>query len=616
MKPKRRHLRGLYAPELLEARIAPATFIVTNLNDAGAGSLRHAVHDANLTDAADTVLFKAGLTGKITLATGRINISTDLSIVGPGAGKLTIDANHASRIFSIDDGSGATVKTASISGLKLINGAVDGHGGAIYSRESLDLTSVVVSHNTTVGAPGMYQSIQGSGGGVYVSSTGSGVVNVTVTNSRFTGNSAIHGGGLFAAVNGSIKIIGTIISGNHADRDGGGLFASISTPGIGNILLKNCAISGNTASGNDGGGASLQNHRVGGKTTVRGTTLAHNVGANSGGGLSLEGGIVVIENATISHNSARSNGGGIAEVGVTSLRVLGSNIIGNSSDDGGGISIFGQHPVLIQDSVIAANSSGRNGGGIEASRGGAITVRNTILSGNTAAELGGGISIGTYGSDEGNSLKLIGVTLAGNRASDKGGGVSISGESRLDVIDSLFLSNHAISGGGGIRFDGDDALNISGSTFMGNVSVKGASGYPYQFIGAGGGLEQSGSGKVLITDSVFVRNVSESDGGAIALSGEGHKSIVRTLIKGNQSQGNGGGVFSGQSPLTLKQSTITGNVATTGGGVFNYVSNPFYTFAPTVLIESTVKGNFAPTDPEKSGDFKIKTRVPVKSTLD
>lgn len=43
--------------EPLEARIAPATFLVTTTADAGAGSLRQAIDDANATTAADTIAF-------------------------------------------------------------------------------------------------------------------------------------------------------------------------------------------------------------------------------------------------------------------------------------------------------------------------------------------------------------------------------------------------------------------------------------------------------------------------------------------------------------------------------------------------------------------------------
>ncbi len=43
--------------EALEDRIAPATLIVTNANDNGAGSLRDAITQSNTSPAKDTIVF-------------------------------------------------------------------------------------------------------------------------------------------------------------------------------------------------------------------------------------------------------------------------------------------------------------------------------------------------------------------------------------------------------------------------------------------------------------------------------------------------------------------------------------------------------------------------------
>ena len=76
-----------------------ATFVVTNNNDSGPGSLRDAIAQANASPGADTITF--AVTGTIVLTSGQIQISEALFIVGPGAGNLTIDANANGRIFSI-----------------------------------------------------------------------------------------------------------------------------------------------------------------------------------------------------------------------------------------------------------------------------------------------------------------------------------------------------------------------------------------------------------------------------------------------------------------------------------------------------------------------------------
>src|SRR4029434_5986681 len=89
--------------EFLEPRIAPATFLVTSLADAGSGSLRDAIADANDSSGADIIVFRKGLTGSIKLATGEIDITDTLAIKGPGATKLAIDGKSAPRIFDVLD---------------------------------------------------------------------------------------------------------------------------------------------------------------------------------------------------------------------------------------------------------------------------------------------------------------------------------------------------------------------------------------------------------------------------------------------------------------------------------------------------------------------------------
>jgi hypothetical protein len=82
--------------ESLEGRCVPST--VTNLNDAGAGSLRQAIID---TPWGGTVDFQAGLSGTITLTTGERAVNESLTIDGPGAGIITVSGNDQSRVFDL-----------------------------------------------------------------------------------------------------------------------------------------------------------------------------------------------------------------------------------------------------------------------------------------------------------------------------------------------------------------------------------------------------------------------------------------------------------------------------------------------------------------------------------
>jgi hypothetical protein len=61
----------------LEDRTVPSTFTVWNLADAGAGSLRQAVLDANAQPGADAVRFADGLQGTIALTGGQLDVTSE-----------------------------------------------------------------------------------------------------------------------------------------------------------------------------------------------------------------------------------------------------------------------------------------------------------------------------------------------------------------------------------------------------------------------------------------------------------------------------------------------------------------------------------------------------------
>ena len=97
-----------------------STITVTNLNDAGVGSLRQAIMVAA---PGDTIEF--GIAGTIVLSSGELVVDKDLIINGPGPANLAVDGNSASRVFNITAGSVA------ISGITIKNGGGIDQGGGI-----------------------------------------------------------------------------------------------------------------------------------------------------------------------------------------------------------------------------------------------------------------------------------------------------------------------------------------------------------------------------------------------------------------------------------------------------------------------------------------------------
>ena len=178
-KPMKTPLRFLFT--LLCAAIVSlpsvhaATITVTNTADSGVGSLRQALADAS---DGDTINFAVPTPATITLSSGELLVAAGVTISGPGANLLTVDANHASRVFLISANQPVT-----ISGLTIANGSNGGDTGAGILSGPTDLT---VSNCTLSGN----SAGDSEGGGIYA------LGPTVISNSTFTGNSAGQGGGI------------------------------------------------------------------------------------------------------------------------------------------------------------------------------------------------------------------------------------------------------------------------------------------------------------------------------------------------------------------------------------------------------------------------------------
>jgi uncharacterized delta-60 repeat protein len=262
--------------------IAQNGFIVTNTNDSGEGSLRQAVLNANAIAGADTIIF-VGSTftdttpDTITLTSGQIAISSDVTISGTGANLLTISGNSASRIFNIAAGN------VNLRGLQIVNGSAVGGGG-----------------------------IRNSG-------------TLSIFNSRLTGhrnvNTSESGGAILNIDNGTLTIVNSTLSGNTSNTSGGAISNINST-----LLLINSTISGNTA-GNFGGGAIRQ---TGGSSTLVNTTITNNTATGNVGGITVNSGSFTVGNSIIAANQFAS-----APDLIGTFSSQGNNLIGASNGTNG-----------------------------------------------------------------------------------------------------------------------------------------------------------------------------------------------------------------------------------------------------------------------------------------
>jgi hypothetical protein len=362
----RRHPRGIWLlPAFLSLLLAPAaasaaTITVNTSADTSASqcTLRNAITAANTDSVSGACSAGSGTdtidvtaTGTINLGSALPDISSDLTIAGPGSSNLDVHRSSVSnfRIFNVANAS----NTVTISGLTVSNGSLVGNfstvggGGGIRNNGTLTLDDVTLSGNSASDSE-TATAARVAGGALY--NTGSGTLDVNA--STISGNS----------------ISGTTTSGVALDFAFGEGAAIMNS---GALDVDQTTIHGNSntlsAVSNATGGGAISG---GGETTVTrstvdanstsGTSSAGNV-LNFGGGIDMSvltggtsHGTLTLDSSTIANNSlsgsaptpgkaAVNNGGGIYIGTDGGAFITSATISGNRANDaffhGGNISM-------------------------------------------------------------------------------------------------------------------------------------------------------------------------------------------------------------------------------------------------------------------------------------
>ncbi len=552
--------------EPLEVRVALSTFVVSNLNDGGTGSLRQAIAQADGTPGPNEIDFATGLGGTITLTGGQLTIANnDLTIVGPGADQLSVSGQQASRVFEVD------AVSAALSGLTITDGSApssNNNGGGIYNNGG----------TLTIAGCALRGNSAGAGGGLYNNNAAT-----TITDSTISDNGAAYGGGLYNnSYNHSslVTITDSTISGNTAATSGGGFDnnnGGLASNNGGTISISDSTISGNTTSGTGGG-----LHSYGGMLTIAGSTFSDNAAAVDGGGLysvGKVGSLVTITGSTISTNAAE-DGGGLSNNGGAML-ITDSTIRDNSATggaDAGGIDNYTGSTLTILRSTISGNSVGVYGGGIDNIDDATATIVDSTIRNNHAdgdgvhSPLGGGIY--SYNA----TVILANSTLSDNAAA-YGSGLynnSYNHPSLATITDSTIRGNTALQGGGGIDNNNGATLTIAGSTISGNSA------------GNGGGVHNY-NGTVRVVSSTISDNAAGTGGGLANNSGA--LTITGSTVAGN-SANDGGGIFGGGTSFQMRNTILAGNMAGTYSDLDGRLNSSGYN-----LVEAPVGGlGYDPTD--------------------
>ena len=162
-------------------------------------------------------------------ASGDLDITEDLLIIGLGADATELDANAEDRLFEISNGAVVEIRDIALTGGKVTSS----YGGGIYNVDGQVTLSRVLIH----------------------------------------GNYSNGGGGGIANRGGSMLVVNSSIVGNDADGGSGGAILNSDAE----LVLQNVTVSGNMA----GNGAGLQT--VGGTATLQNVTVVNNIASGAGG---------------------------------------------------------------------------------------------------------------------------------------------------------------------------------------------------------------------------------------------------------------------------------------------------------------------------------------------
>ncbi|MEI8002523.1 MAG: right-handed parallel beta-helix repeat-containing protein [Actinomycetes bacterium] len=333
---------------LVLASSAPAgatgdVFVVSNLLDSGAGSLRDAIDSANL-DGSDQDQITFSVSGTITLASDLPTITGPVHVNGPGAGNLAVDGAGSHSAFRFDHIAAAD-GTREVTGLTVTHALTLGYLGPAISAEhvgaDLAIADVVLTANTA--------GRGGAGINLYHESG-----RVDITRSVISHNSASFGGGIYVfAEEGEdlvVSIADTSITDNTA-HSGGGVYAVDAT-----VVVTDSVISGNTAETGKGGGILVNIDAGSPSLTVVDSTLCGNSAAH-GGGLFFEGSDLTVLGSTVSANTAGLYGGGLYITASGDVTIANATITGNTANQASGVATYAAGTTAILQSTITGNAA-------------------------------------------------------------------------------------------------------------------------------------------------------------------------------------------------------------------------------------------------------------------
>jgi len=370
------------APTVAAPLASGSTFLVTNCNDSGGGSLRNAV---SMAVSGDTVDLSGLSCSTITLTTGAIiSVVKDISIVNNATATGTnIDANFKGQAI-LHTGTGSlTLKGLTVEhGYKYLAGAPV-KGACIYSAGSVSLTQVTVDSCTARSGTGAV-----FGGAVYARGSLSTDHAHIVRSAAYSSSGPMRGGGAFAG--GTLLVKYSDFSNNRTGKAntnsaGGGIYAAAGA------IVNRCTFANNYAHG--GGGLNITSNG-GFSSTITSSTISGNFATSVGGVFSNEP--LTLRNSTIAFNTASDNtlGAGLHATAPASIvsTIIARNVGSIAADDLGtsfGATISGDHNLIMASKVaVPADTLKAEPGLLPLALNGGPTLTHSLLNGSVAINAG------------------------------------------------------------------------------------------------------------------------------------------------------------------------------------------------------------------------------------
>ncbi|SVA80415.1 uncharacterized protein METZ01_LOCUS133269, partial [marine metagenome] len=526
----------------------------------------------------DTVSVKAGTYVENINFNGK-----NIALLGENRETTIIDGDSSGSVVTFSNGE---TPSAVLDGFTLTNGEANDGGGIFVDGTDPTLTNLIINNNTAVN----------NGGGIYISNS-----SLLLKNSIIRGNSSVWGGGIQITNNSVPTILNVEITGNNIDN-GQAVWVAGSDPIISNTTITNNESSNdNNEKGIDlyhGANVTLTNSIITGQNYA---PINFSGGDSSSITISyslIEGGqdsIVTNDNGTVTWGSGNIDVDPMfVDTANGNYHLLASSHLINaghpdSTDSDGTRADIGAYPYLNTYSGPMWYVSG-NGNDTTATGGGTDSFRSIQAAINFASD-GHNVNVasGNYFENINFRGRAITVTGSGGSTIDGGGNGTVvtfdSGEDSTTTLSGFTIQNGLDTamtwpaGHGGGIFISDASPNLTNLTITNNQASFGSGGYFFAYGGVMDGVTfhgNTGTGLELQNSTGTMKNSvisSNTDGGIIIVTGDNwtdpsYMVINNSQIINNTTTGNGGGIYSEQTPVYFTGGSISGNTAVNGAGIY------------------------------------------------